>query len=426
MRILLLDPFSGLAGDMFTAAVLHLGIDIEKFLKTLNQLNLEGCHAEVEKTIKNGISSYKFNVITPQGVEGPGGQFTQIKKFTPVTAAKTSFVKQDDHHHSHRSLKEVLEIIKNSSLPDQVKEMSSNVFTELGKAEAFIHGMTLEKVHFHEVGAADAIYDICGACLAVEMLQVDKIVCRPVAVGAGVVKTAHGLLPVPAPATARLLKGVPTKVGPAERELTTPTGAAIIATLCDKFAAGADGEVKATGYGAGTLSFPTHANVLKATLLEESKTDTQFLSDEVSVIQSNIDDMPGELLSELIPKLLDKGALDVTCTPCMMKKNRQAFTLEVICTQEKLGQLSEILLLETSTFGIRHQNWQRLKLDRKFENVETEFGKVKVKLGLIDGKIVKISPEFDACAALSKAKNVPVTQIYSAVQAVAYPLLKKN
>jgi pyridinium-3,5-bisthiocarboxylic acid mononucleotide nickel chelatase len=426
MRTLLIDPFSGLAGDMFTAALLHLGLDLDVFLKTLNGLKLEGCHAEAKKIIKNGITSYKFNVITPLGVEGPGGKFTK-KRFQKITpSSPKSIIKQDDHEHSHRSLTQVLEIIKHSSLPDQVKAMSIKVFTELGKAEASIHGMTLESVHFHEVGAADAIYDICGACLALDMLEVDKVICRPIAVGGGVVKTAHGLLPIPAPATARLLEGLPTKPGPAEKELTTPTGAAIIKTICDEFANGATGTIKATGYGAGTLSFPTHANVLKVTLLESSDTQTQFETDTVKVIQCNIDDMPGEILSALIPKLMESGALDVTCTPCMMKKNRQAFTLEVICTPETLNKLAGLLLLETSTFGIRQQTWERLKLKREFREVDTEYGKITVKIGLINDEVVKISPEFECCRNISELKNVPVTQIYAAAQAASYPLLKKN
>ena len=425
MRILLLDPFSGLAGDMFTAALLDLGIDRQEFLETLNGLKVEGCHAEIGETIKSGISSLKFNVVTPLGIEGPGGKFK--KKFSPVTINKTKLVKQTDHAHSHRSLTQVLEIIAKSKLPTPVKELSRKVFTELGKAEASIHGMTLENVHFHEVGAADAIYDICGASLAFHMLKIDKFICRPLAVGGGVVNTAHGLLPIPAPATARLLEGIPTKVGPAEKELTTPTGAAIIKALATDFQNGADGKLIATGYGAGTLSFPTHANVLKATLLEsDSRNEDSFKTDEVKVIQCNIDDMPGEMLSALIPNLLKKGALDVTCTPCMMKKNRQAFTLEVICHESELKSLSKTLLTETSTFGVRYQTWNRFKLDRKFQKVTTEYGEVTVKVGLIDEQIIKISPEFDSCLALSELKNVPVTQIYSAVQASSLTLLKKN
>ncbi|MCM8538428.1 MAG: nickel pincer cofactor biosynthesis protein LarC [Lentisphaeraceae bacterium] len=425
MRILLLDPFSGLAGDMFTAALLDLGVDRQEFLKTLNGLKVEGCHAEIEETIKSGISSLKFNVVTPLGIEGPGGKFK--KKFSPVTINKTKLVKQTDHAHSHRSLTQVLEIIDKSSLPTPVKDLSRKIFIELGKAEASIHGMTLENVHFHEVGAADAIYDICGASLAFHMLNIEKFVCRPLAVGGGVVNTAHGFLPVPAPATARLLEGIPTKVGPAEKELTTPTGAAIIKALATSFENGADGSIVATGYGAGTLSFPTHANVLKATLLENnSESSSSLETDEVKLIQCNIDDMPGEILSALIPNLLKQGALDVTCTPCMMKKNRQAFTLEVICHESELKTLAKILLCETSTFGVRYQTWNRFKLDRKFEKVMTEHGEVSVKIGLMDGEIIKISPEFDSCLALSELENVPVTQIYSAAQAASYPLLKKN
>ena len=425
MRTLLLDPFSGVAGDMFTAALLTLGLDREAFLETLNKLNIEGCYAEIEETVKSGITSLKFNVITPMGVEGPGGKFTQKKKFLPVSSSGTNFVKKDDHHHSHRSYTEVIEIIKNSELPEEVKTLSTKVFTELGKAEASIHGMSLENVHFHEVGAADAIFDICGACLAFHMLEVDKFVCRPIAVGGGVVKTAHGLLPVPAPATARLLEGIPTKNGAAEKELTTPTGAAIIKGLCDEYSNGTDGTILKTGYGAGTLTFPTHANVLKATLLESSS-DSAYNTDEIKVIQCNIDDMPAEMLSAVIPKLLKNGALDVTCTPCMMKKNRQAFTLEVLCNDDSFSILAEIIIRETSTFGIRYQTWQRLKLDREFKEIDTEYGKVTVKIGSSGGEIIKISPEFDSCLALSDHKNVPVTQIYSAAQAASYPLLKKN
>ena len=429
MRILYIDPFTGIAGDMFTGALLNLDIIPEdEFFNILNSLDLEGCSASTEKTLKNGIRSNKFNVLTPAGIEGPGGEFSgKTKKFIPLTkVASVSPVKQHHNHdHDHRSLQEVLKIIKDSKLPDEVKDLSCKIFTELGKAEAYIHNKTLESVHFHEVGAADAIYDICAASLALIMLKIDKVICRPVAVGAGTVKTAHGILPVPAPATARLLENIETMVGPAERELTTPTGAAILKTIVNEFSSNAKGKMIACGYGAGTLNFKTHANVLKVTLLD-SEEENELESDSVISIQCNIDDMPGESLSSLIPELLNLGALDVTTTPCMMKKGRQGFQLEVLCYENNREILAKHLLIHTSTFGVRFTEWTRLKLKRENIELDTEFGKITAKAGYIGDELVKISPEYENCKAIAEQFKVPVTQIYSAVQASTLPLLKKN
>jgi pyridinium-3,5-bisthiocarboxylic acid mononucleotide nickel chelatase len=425
MRTLLIDPFSGIAGDMFTAALLDLGvIDHTKYFETLKTLNIRDCSATADKILKNGISAHKFTVTTSAGIEGPGGLFENKgkKKFIPLTKI-TSHVKTNSH--DHRSLTEVLKTINDSALPDDVKKLSCQVFTELGKSEAFIHNKNLETVHFHEVGAADAIMDICAACLAVITLKVDKIVCRPIAVGGGTVKTAHGILPVPAPATAKLLEGVPTLSGPAERELTTPTGAALIKTLCDEFCNGANGTLLACGYGAGTLNFKTHANVVKVTLLESSE-NAKMLQDQITCLKTNIDDMPGEQLTSIIPELLELGALDVSCTPCMMKKGRQAFTLEVLCHETKTEALAEYILTNSSSFGIRYTNWSRFILKRQVLELDTEFGKINAKAGYLDGKLIKISPEYEFCKNLSLKKNVPVTQIYSAVHAASLPLLLKN
>lgn len=428
MRILYIDPFTGIAGDMFTGALLNLDmIDTDEFFKTLNSLNLEGCHASTEKMLKNGIRANKFEVTTPEGVEGPGGEFQgKTKKFIPLTKVfKISSVKTHEHDHEHRSLQEVLKIITDSGLPEIVKNLSCEIFTELGKAEAYIHDKTLESVHFHEVGAADAVYDICAASLALTMLNIDKVICRPVAVGAGTVKTAHGILPVPAPATAKLLEGIYTIPGPAERELTTPTGAAILKTICDEFSSKAPGKMIATGYGAGTLNFKTHANVLKVSLLEtEGENDLE--ADSVFAIKCNIDDMAGEILSSLIPELLDLGALDVTATPCQMKKGRQGIQIEVLCSEEKREELSRHLLIHTPTFGVRFSEYSRLKLKRENIELETEFGKITAKAGYLGKELIKISPEYENCKALADTLKVPVTQIYSAVHAASLPLLKKN
>jgi pyridinium-3,5-bisthiocarboxylic acid mononucleotide nickel chelatase len=428
MKTLLIDPFSGLAGDMLTAAVIDLGVDQQKFLETLSALNISGCKASIEKIVKNGLVAKKFIVETPEGIEGPDGIFTPNSKYKKLEKPAVKMTIQSDHdHHSHRSLTDVLKIIKGSKLPLKVKEMASKVFTELGKAEAEVHGMTLEDVHFHEVGAADAIYDICGCCLAIDMLGVDQIVCRPIATGGGTVKTAHGILPVPAPATALLLKGIPVFTGPAQRELTTPTGAAIIRALTNQFKDGAEGTLIDTGYGAGTLTFPTHANVVKVTLFENKNTaSTSGETDEVNVIQCNIDDMPGEIYSTLIPKLLKNGAIDVTCTPCMMKKNRQGVTLEVLSHDEYFDRIVEILLLDTTTFGLRHHKSQRIKLKREQKSIKTCYGEVMVKCGYWNNKIVKVSPEYDDCHRLSEQLNLPVTQIYAAVHGEAHSLLAKN
>lgn len=428
MKTLYIDPFTGIAGDMFSGALLNLGlIDNEKFIDTLNSLNLKGCFAATERILKNGIRAHKFSVQTPKGFEGPGGKFSgKTKKFIPLTTVKkVTSIKNREHGHEHRSFLEVLQIINNSKLPEEVKKLSCKIFTELGKAEAYIHDQSLDKVHFHEVGAADAIYDICAASLAILTLEVDRVVSRPVALGGGTVKTAHGILPVPAPATAKLLEGVPTLSGPAERELTTPTGAAILKTVCDEFSADVSGKIVATGYGAGTLNFTTHANVLKVSILESAVND-ELENDSILSIKCNLDDMPGEQLSSLIPQLLELGALDVTVTPCMMKKGRQGFTVEVLCDTTEKQRITEHLLLHTTTFGIRYSEWSRLKLKRNFIELQTPFGKISAKAGYLGDKLVKVSPEYELCHEAASRANVPISQIYTAVQAASLPLLQKN
>ncbi len=427
MKILAIDPFAGIAGDMFTGALLSLGkIDIEEFLKILNSINLPGCQATVKRVIKNGITSCKFEVTTPEGVEGPGGEFTgTAKKFIPLTIVqKKTKVVQQEHDHSHRSLQEVLAIIKNSPLPEKVKKTSCEIFTELGKAEAFIHDKTLENIHFHEVGAADAIYDICAASLALHLLGVDRVTCGKVAVGSGTVKTAHGLLPVPTPATAKLLEGVHTFSGPAEKELTTPTGAAILKAVCHEFTPQVNGKLLAVGYGAGTMDFKTHANVLKVTLLEVNSA-SEFESDEVLAIQCNIDDMNSEYLSSIVPELLKIGGIDVTVTPCQMKKNRPGIQLEVLCFEKDKEDIAKYLLIHTSTFGVRYQKFSRLKLSRKMIVLETVYGKIEAKAGYLGSELVKISPEYENCRELAEKLKLPLAHIYSAVNAAAAPLLNK-
>ncbi len=393
MKTLFVNPASGIAGDMFVGALLELGADTPEFWRQLRSLPLPANEwaAHAEKAVKHGIAATRYVVTWEKG---------------------------ETHDGHGRRLPEILELINKSGMTETAKTNAIKVFRLLAEVEAALHDTVPDKVHFHEVGAVDAIADICGVCIALDMLAVAQIVSAPPALGGGVVDCAHGKLAVPVPAVARLLEGVPVRLGPVDSELTTPTGAALLKALATDFSGRAEGTVLASGAGAGTKDFPEHANILPVLLLEKGEAADR---DEVCVIECNLDDMPGERLSYLGPKLLEAGALDYTVTPCLMKKGRQGMIVQVLGHSADREKLVRLLLRETSSFGVRYQTWQRTVLRRETIRVETSYGQLEVKLGYdpASGELLQLAPEYESCRHAAEASGASLAAVYDAARAAA-------
>jgi uncharacterized protein (TIGR00299 family) protein len=381
VRIAYFDAFSGISGDMTVGALIDAGAPSEAVVSALESLDT-GARFEVEKTRRGGVTASKFRVIPPPRTEGG---------------------------HSHRHLKHILAMIERAPVSGRAKQNASEVFRKLGDAEAGVHGVPVEKVHFHEVGAVDSIADIVGACVALDLLGIDEVHTSAVNVGSGTVDTEHGLLPVPAPATAVLLRGKPIYArGPAV-ELTTPTGAALVSALSASFGPAPAMKIAHIGYGAGDRDFKDHANVLRVMIGERSAASE---STAVSVIEANIDDSSPQLLGYALERLLDAGALDATLSPLQMKKNRPGCLLRVIAKPEDQERLAGIVFAETSTLGLRIMSAERRVQERRIEEVETEFGAIRVKVGG-DGIF---SPEYDDCREIAIRTGTPLRQVLAAAQ----------
>jgi uncharacterized protein (TIGR00299 family) protein len=380
MNLAYFDCFSGISGDMTLGALIGAGCDVSHLRKELRSLQVSGWELTAEKVWKNGMAA------------------TYVK------------VKTEDHE-KHRSLSEILEILNKSQLAPQVRDRAGAIFEKLGEAEARVHDVPLEKIHFHEVGAVDAIVDIVGACIAFNALGVDKFACSPLNVGGGTARMAHGVLPVPAPATANLLQGKPTYSNGVQRELVTPTGAAMVATLCDSFGPQPPMTVSAIGYGAGTADLEGQPNVLRVMIGESAEKVVPGYHEEISVIEANLDDMNPQIYGYFLEKALAAGALDVYTTPVQMKKNRPGTLLTVLCKPSDTDALTSMIFAETTTFGVRTTRAQRRILPREHVSVSTTFGEVRIKLSRVNGRILQVSPEFDDCRKLAVEKNVPLQQV---------------
>jgi uncharacterized protein (TIGR00299 family) protein len=372
MRICYLDAFSGISGDTLLGALADAGADSKALVAALCSLTT-GAEFRFEKVMRCGIGATKFHVS--------GGE-----------------------QKSHRHLSEILKMIERAKLPARVRHDAAVVFRRLGEAEAAIHRVPIEKVHFHEVGAVDSIADIVGACLSFELLGVEKIFCSPVNLGSGTVKTEHGILPVPAPATAALLAGKPVYARGPEAELTTPTGAALATTLASEFGALPPMKLSSVGYGAGDLELPGQANVLRV-LIGESAQVTEATT--VSVIEANIDDLSPQVLGYAMERLFESGALDVTLTPLQMKKNRPGTLIRVIARPEDTEELAQLVFAETSTLGLRVYSVERRVQARTIVEVETPHGKVRMK---VSGE-GSYAPEYEDCRRLALETGAPLKQI---------------
>jgi uncharacterized protein (TIGR00299 family) protein len=380
MNLAYFDCFSGISGDMTLGALVDAGCDVARLRSELQALQVPGWELSAEKVWKNGMAATYAKVKT-------------------------------EEQRAHRSLTEVLEILRRSDLPPRVRDRARAVFQKLGEAEARVHDVPLEKIHFHEVGAVDAIVDIVGACIGFHALGIDKFACSPLNVGGGTTKMAHGVLPVPAPATANLLQGKPTYSNGVQRELVTPTGAAIVATLCDTFGPQPPMTVSAIGYGAGTADLEGQPNVLRIMIGESTEKAVPGYDEEISVIEANLDDMNPQIYGYFLERALAAGALDVYTTPVQMKKNRPGTLLTVLCKPQDTNALTSLIFAETTTFGVRTTNAQRRILPREHVSVSTTFGDVRIKLSRVNGRILHVSPEFEDCRKLAVEKNVPLQQV---------------
>lgn len=374
------DCFSGISGDMTLGALVDAGVSLEHLRNELRALDVPGWEISAEKVWKNGMAA------------------TYIK----VRAEDTQ---------THRSLATIVDILEKSKLAPAVKAQAAAIFKKLGAAEATVHDVPLEKIHFHEVGAVDAIIDITGACIGFAELGIEKFACSPLNVGGGTAKMAHGVLPVPAPATARLLLQKPTYSNGVQKELVTPTGAAIVATLCDSFGPQPPMSVSAIGYGAGTADLEHQPNVLRLMVGEAVQVSSGLQEETIRVLEANLDDMNPQLYGYFSEKALAAGALDVFAMPAQMKKNRPGMLVTVLCRQQDAGKFSEMLFAETTTLGVRSHDVQRRILPREWVKVNTQFGEVRVKVARLNGHIEHAAPEFDDCRKLAEEKNVPLQRV---------------
>ncbi len=373
---------------MFLGAILDLGLDKEVFLGELKKLPLSDYEVEIKKSIKSGITGTDVYVKTHE-------------------------------HHPHRGLKEIYEIIDKSTLKPSIKQKSKEAFLKLAKAEGKVHGKSPDKIHFHEVGAVDSIVDIVGACVLVDMLGVKHICASSVNVGSGTVKCAHGQLPVPAPATVEILKGIPVYSQGEEGELTTPTGALLLSSFVTKFGSMPAGIPRQIGYGLGKAERET-PNVLRAVLLdaEDSSLHTDldgYDRDNVVILEANIDDMNPQLYDDVMEGLFEGGALDVFLTQIIMKKNRPAVKLTCISPPEKQRYLKQRILEGTTTIGVRAYTANRIKLHREIKSVNTSMGEIRVKICKKGEEIVRVIPEYDDIKELSRKMNMPILKAYKSI-----------
>ncbi|MBS1788990.1 MAG: nickel pincer cofactor biosynthesis protein LarC [Acidobacteria bacterium] len=419
MRTLYLDCFAGASGDMFIGALLDCGLDFEFLKAELAKLGVEGYELNLTRVDRSGINSAKFDVHLHGEVHhhhdhshehhhshSHDHHHDHSHEANPQSAIHNS------HSHDHRSLSTIKHIISFSALSPSVKERALTIFQRIGEAESKIHGIPIETVHFHEVGAVDSIVDIVGACIGLEALKIEQIISAPLHLGSGTFTCAHGTYPVPGPATAELLKGVPVYSKDIEGELVTPTGAALISTLAARYGNLPAMKVEQIGYGAGTRSYPKFPNVLRAVIGEMEGSTIDATPTTVTVIEANIDDLSPQVFGHLMEKLLAAGALDVFYTPVQMKKNRPGVLLTLLCTPSDRKQMTDLIFRETTTLGVRYHDEQREILQRDFTQVETQFGSIKIKIARAnDGRLINFSPEFEDCRAAAEAHQVAVRQV---------------
>ena len=378
MKTLYFDCFAGASGNMILGALVALGVDGEKLVEQLKMLDVADFEIEITTKDKSGISAVFVDVKVP---------------------------KENAHRHLHT----IKKIIEDSRLSDSVKKRAVEIFTKLAEAEAKVHGIEIEKVHFHEVGALDAIVDVVGACIGFEMLGIERFVCSKIQVGSGFVNMAHGKFPVPPPAVAELLKGVPIYSTEIVGELITPTGAAIISTVCEEFGNLPEMTIEKTAYGAGSRDYENFPNVLRLILGEDK--EQRRKEKELILIETNIDDLSPQILGFVMERAFEIGALDCWFTPIQMKKNRPAVMVSILCDEKKKENLIELLYTETSTLGVRVSTVERNCLEREIQKVEIEFGVINIKIARYKGEIVNAKPEYEQIREIAVKSKIPMREI---------------
>ncbi len=390
MKTAYFDCFAGASGDMILGALLDAGLDVEDLRRGLSGLPIRDFAVDVESVEKGGIGGSQVTVVCGES-----------------------------HHHEHRHLRDLESIVKGSGLRSATQEKCLKIFRRLAEAEAKVHRTSIDAVHFHEVGALDTIVDVVGAVVGLDLLGVESIHCSPMNLGGGTVKCAHGELPVPAPATAELVREKPVYSSGVQAELLTPTGAVILTTLADAFGPIPAMAIRTIGYGAGRRDLP-FPNLLRLMIGESEAPPAGLEQDSVAVLEANVDDMNPQLFDYVMEKLFDTGALDVTLTPVHMKKNRPAVLISVICPVQKREDCARVLLQETTTIGVRWSLNHRVKARREIFDVQTPFGKVRCKVAHDKGGVLNIAPEYDDCRKLAREQQVSLKQIIETARCLAH------
>jgi hypothetical protein len=418
MRIAYLDCFSGISGDMFLGALIDAGVSPRFLEDTVASLDI-GARLEISKVVRGGISATKVDVYANGEKDLPREVFLEQHGHDHPHEHSHGHEHSHEHRHDHgRSLSEIRHIIEKAAISSNAKSTAIKIFEALGQAEAEIHNTSIDQVHFHEVGAVDAMVDIVCAAVGAESLAVEEWVCSPLNVGGGTVKCAHGTLPVPAPATLKLLRDAPVYSSGPQVELVTPTGAAIVKTLSTRFAPFPAMKIEKAGYGAGTRDFSDHPNLLRITIGETEPTDRVSTSnDSITVLEANLDDLSPQVLAYAMERLLAEGALDVFSVPAQMKKSRPGTLLTVLAKMEDVNRLTKTIFAETTTLGVRRREERRQTLSRRWETVDTTWGPVRIKIANMNGSVSNYAPEYEDCRTLAEAQHVPLrTVMQEAIQ----------
>ena len=430
MRIAYLDCFSGISGDMFLGALVDAGVPFDLLQKTVADLNI-GAALQLSRVDRAGISAAKVDVLVHGEKDMPRDEFWTAHHLShqdqAEDEAQAKGAKHSREHKHGRHLQEILGIIKAAPISDHAKRKASDIFLALGTAEAKVHNIDVGQIHFHEVGAEDAIVDVVCAAVGAEALSVERFVASPLNVGGGVVKCSHGVMPIPTPATLDLLKGVPIYSGEIQKELVTPTGAAIVKVLASSFGSRPKMKTELIGYGAGSREFEDQANVLRLSVGEALGTAVATGSDaqeEVSILEANLDDLNPQLIGYMTELALSQGALDVFTAPVQMKKNRPGTLLTVLAKPEDEAKLRDMIFRESSTLGIRVRRERRYVLPRRHQSVATPWGDVRMKIGGVNGSAATYAPEYEDCRRIATEQHVPLKTVMQ--EAIRRYLDQKN
>ena len=422
-RIAYFQPFSGCSGDMTLGALVDAGLDIEELREALRLLPLGGYAVERETVLRGAFQCTRLKIVLAEdhlsSDKEPGTGHSHEHSHASAHA------RDHEHSHSHaaatqpspgkphRALSSILELIDSSELPLKTRENAKAVFKRLGEAEARVHGVDIEEIHFHEVGAVDSIVDIVGSCLALELLGIEEVYCAPVTVGTGFVEGAHGRMPLPAPATAELLKGFPVQQLDSNAELTTPTGAALMTTLAKAFGPMPTANLTAIGLGAGDERHGTTPNALRVFLAE--RIEGEAGRDRVLLLETNIDDMSSEWIGHLMDRLFEAGALDVYVTPILMKKTRPAHKISILGPLDLEKEIADVLFTESTTIGVRRTEIERIVLERETTEIESPWGTVRIKIARHEGEEVGASPEYEDLKRAAGKAELPIKEIHRQV-----------